>query len=85
MAKNQFLLAFSVGSNLPEPFSFKIFGKSFFYQNLVEQGKVQLLLKKPCHFSKKHCSKIRNKLWIFEIFFYNLEKLLYKRAYSAMD
>jgi hypothetical protein len=41
---------------------------------LVEQGKVQLLLKKPCHFSEKNCSKIRNKLWIFEFFFfYNLE------------
>jgi hypothetical protein len=69
MAKNQSLSAFSDGSNFPEPFSFEIFGKSFFYQNLVEQGKVQLLLKNPCHFSEKNCSKIRNKLWIFEIFF----------------
>jgi hypothetical protein len=53
MAKNQSLLAFSDGSNLFEPFSFEIFGKSFFYQNLVEEGKVQLLLEKPCHFSEK--------------------------------
>jgi hypothetical protein len=52
MAKNQSLLAFSDGSNLREPYSFEIFGKSFFYQNLVEQGKVQLLLEKPCHFLK---------------------------------
>jgi hypothetical protein len=50
MAKNQSLLAFSDGSNLPEPFSLEIFEKSFFYQNLVELGKVQLLLEKPCHF-----------------------------------
>jgi hypothetical protein len=57
MAKNQFLLAFSDGSNLPEPYSFEIFGKSFFYQNLVEQGKVQLLLKKPFHFSEKIVQK----------------------------
>jgi hypothetical protein len=69
MVKNQSLLAFSDGSNLPEPFSFEIFGKSFFYQNLVGQGKVLLLLEKPCHFSEKNCSKIRNKLWIFKIFF----------------
>jgi hypothetical protein len=61
MAKNQ-SLSFSDGSNLPEPFSFEICGKSFFYQNLVEQGKVQLLLEKPCHFSEKKCSKIMNKL-----------------------
>jgi hypothetical protein len=47
MAKNQSFSAFSDGSNLPEPFSFEIFEKSFFYQNLVEQGKVQLLLEKP--------------------------------------
>jgi hypothetical protein len=57
MAKNQSLLAFSDGSNLPEPFSFEIFGKSFFYQTLVEQGKVQLLLEKPCHFSEKKLLK----------------------------
>jgi hypothetical protein len=60
MPKNQTLLAFSDGSNLPEPFSLEIFGKSFFYQNLEEQGKVQLLLEIPCNFSEKNCSKIKN-------------------------
>jgi hypothetical protein len=40
--------AFSNIFNLPEPFPFGIFVKSFFNQILVEQGKVQLLLKKPC-------------------------------------
>jgi hypothetical protein len=66
--------AFPNSFNLPEPFPFGIFVKSFFNQILVEQGKVQLLLKKPCHFSEKNYSKIRNTLWNFEIFFfYNLE------------
>jgi hypothetical protein len=34
--------AFSYSFNLPEPFSFGIFGKSFSNQILVEQGKVQV-------------------------------------------
>jgi hypothetical protein len=45
--------AFPNSFNLLEPFSCGIFVKSFFNQILVEQGKVQLLLKKPCHFSEK--------------------------------
>jgi hypothetical protein len=57
MAKNQSVLAFSDGSNFPEPYSFEVFGKSFFYQNLVEQGKVQLLPEKPCHFLEKKLLK----------------------------
>jgi hypothetical protein len=57
MAKNQSLLAFSDGSNFLEAYSFEIFGKSFFYQNLVEQGNVQLLPKKPCHFLEKKLLK----------------------------
>jgi hypothetical protein len=48
--------------NLPGSFPFEIFVKSFFNQILVEQGKVKLLLKKPCHFSEKNYSKIRNTL-----------------------
>jgi hypothetical protein len=60
---------FPYSFNLPESFPFEIFVKSFFNQILVEQGKVQLLLKKPCHFSEKNYSKIRNTLWNFEIFF----------------
>jgi hypothetical protein len=43
---------FSYSFNLPELFPFRIFGKSFFNQILVER-KVQLLLKKPCRFSEK--------------------------------
>jgi hypothetical protein len=43
--------------NLPEPFPFGIFVKSFFSQILVEQRKVQLLLNKPCHFSEKKLIK----------------------------
>jgi hypothetical protein len=46
--------AFSFSFNLPEPFPFGIFVKSFFNQILVEQKKVQLLLKKPCNFSEKN-------------------------------
>jgi hypothetical protein len=46
--------AFPNSFNLSEPFPFGIFVKSFFNQILVEQGKVQLLLKKPCHFSEKN-------------------------------
>jgi hypothetical protein len=61
--------AFPNSSNLSEPFPFEIFVKSFFNQILVGQGKVQLLLKKPCHFSETNYSKIRNTLWNFEIFF----------------
>jgi hypothetical protein len=45
--------AFPNSFNLPEPFSIGIFIKSFINQILVEQGKVQLLLKKPRHFSEK--------------------------------
>jgi hypothetical protein len=37
--------------------NFGIFGKSFSNQILVEQGKVQLLLEKPCHFSEKKSQK----------------------------
>jgi hypothetical protein len=65
--------SFSLGIysfNLPEPFPFGIFVKSFFNKNLVEQRKVQLLLKKSCHFSEKNYSKIRNTLWIFDFFFF---------------
>jgi hypothetical protein len=62
--------AFPNSFNLPEPFPFGIFVKTFFNQILVEQGKVQLLLKKPCHFSEKNYSKIGNTLWNFEIFFF---------------
>jgi hypothetical protein len=51
--QNQSSWAFYKGSNSPEPFSIGIFGKSFSSQILVKQGKVQLLLKKPCHFSEK--------------------------------
>jgi hypothetical protein len=61
--------AFPNSFNLPEPFTFGIFVKSFFNQILVEQGKGQLLLKKPCHFSEKNYSKIRNTLWNFGRFF----------------
>jgi hypothetical protein len=53
--------------NPPEP-PFGILEKSFSHQTLVEQGKVQLLLKKPCHFSAKNYSKIRNTLWNFDFF-----------------
>jgi hypothetical protein len=49
--------AFPNSFNLPEPFPFRIFVKSFFNQILVEQRKVQLLLKKPCHFSEKNTQK----------------------------
>jgi hypothetical protein len=58
------------GFNPLEPFSFGIFGKSSSNQILVEQGKVKLLLEKPCHFSENKFSKIRNTLWNFEIFFF---------------
>jgi hypothetical protein len=51
--------AFPNSFNLPEPLPFGMFVKSFFNQILVEQGKVHLLLKKPCHFSEKNYSKIR--------------------------
>jgi hypothetical protein len=68
MVKIHFPWAFSYIFNLPEPFPFGIFVKSFFNQILVEQRKVQLLLKKPCHFPEKNYSKIRNTLWNFEIF-----------------
>jgi hypothetical protein len=64
--------AFPNSFNLSEPFPFGIFVKSFFNKILVEQGKVQLLLKKPCHFSEKNYSKIRNTLWISEIFFFTI-------------
>jgi hypothetical protein len=69
MAKNQFLMAFSDGSNLSEPYSFEIFGKSFFYQNSVEQG---TFARKTVPFFRKNWSKIRNKLWIFKIFFFTI-------------
>jgi hypothetical protein len=49
--------AFPNSFNLSEPFPFGIFVKSFFNQILVEQGKVKLLLKKPCHFSEKIAQK----------------------------
>jgi hypothetical protein len=41
---------FSVGSNLLEPTSFLIFEKYSYDQILVEQRKVEVLLKKPCLF-----------------------------------
>jgi hypothetical protein len=69
MVKKRSPWAFPNSFNLPEPFRFEVFVKSFFNQILVEPGKVQLLLKKPCHFSEENCSKIRNTLWNFEIFF----------------
>jgi hypothetical protein len=56
---------FILVSTLLKSFSFGIFEKSFSYQILVEQGKVQLLLEKLCHFSQFFSPKIRNKLWIF--------------------
>jgi hypothetical protein len=67
------IAAFSDGSKLPEPFSFEIFGKSFFYQNLVEQEKVQLLLEKPCHFSEKNAQKSGISSGYLKYFFYNLK------------
>jgi hypothetical protein len=45
--------AFPYSSNLPEPLPFRIFVKSFFNQILVEQRKVQLLLKNRAIFQKK--------------------------------
>jgi hypothetical protein len=66
--------AFSHSLNLPEPISFGIFVKSFFNQILVEQRKVQLLLKKPCHFSEKnYTQKSGIRSGILKYFFYNLE------------
>jgi hypothetical protein len=53
--------AFSYSSNLLEPFPFGFFVKTFFNQILVEQRKVQLLLKKPCHFSEKNYSNFEKK------------------------
>jgi hypothetical protein len=53
MFEKSTFLSIHNGFNHPEPFSFGIFGKSFSNQILVEQGKVQLLLEKPCHFSEK--------------------------------
>jgi hypothetical protein len=40
-----------------KPFSFRILGKSFSNQISVEQGKIQLLLEIPCHFSEKKISQ----------------------------
>jgi hypothetical protein len=66
---NQCLWPFFVGSNLSLPSSFRIFEKYQFAQILVEQRKIEVLLKKPCHFSEKNISKIGKKLRIFEFFF----------------
>jgi hypothetical protein len=59
--------AFSNSFNLPEPFPFGIFVKSFSNQILVEQGKVQLLLKNRAIFQKKNTQKsgIRSGILIF--------------------
>jgi hypothetical protein len=46
-------LSFYNGFNPYEPFSFRIFGKSFFNQILVEQGKKQLLLETLPFFLEK--------------------------------
>jgi hypothetical protein len=66
--------AFSFSFNSREPFPFEIFVNSFFNQILVEQRKVQLLLKKPCHISeKKITEKSGIRSGILNFFFYNLE------------
>jgi hypothetical protein len=57
MVKIRFPWAFPNSFNLLKPFPFGIFVKSFFNQILVQQGKFQLLLKKPCHFSEKKTQK----------------------------
>jgi hypothetical protein len=48
------LFAHCNGFNLPETFSFEIFGKSFSNKILKEQRKFQQLLEKPCRFSEKY-------------------------------
>jgi hypothetical protein len=73
MAKNQSPWAFYSGINPPEPFSFEIFGKTFSNQILVEQGKVQLFLGKPGHFSEKKTQKSETRYGILKYFFCNLE------------
>jgi hypothetical protein len=65
--------AFSYSFNLPGPFSSGIFVKSFLNKILVEQRKVQLLLKKPCHFSEKITPKSGIRSGILKYFFYNLK------------
>jgi hypothetical protein len=55
--------------NPPEPFSFGILGKSFSNQILVEQGKVQLLLKNRAIFQKKITQKSGIRSGILKYFF----------------
>jgi hypothetical protein len=61
--------AFPNSLNLPEPFPIGIFVKSFFNQILVEQGKVQHLLKNRAIFQEKITQKSGIRSGFLNIFF----------------